>query len=346
MNSRRKRPGQPAGIHPVLTSHHVQIHRGLPHFPQDRKRIVTTGTFDGVHLGHRSLLQWMGEEARTQGAETVVLTFHPHPREVLFGPNSGLQLLQTMGQRLAHLADTGIDHLVIQPFDRAFSRLRPEEFVRDVLVEGLGTTTIAVGHDHRFGAGREGDVELLRSCGETYGFGVVHIPAHIEGELTVSSTKVRQHLADGNLTGAAALLGRPFSWRGTVVVGAGRGRELGYRTANLEAVDPLQITPPSGVYAAHMTQRSQPGDPEGHEAVNTWAAMVHIGPRPTFDEEGAAPTIEAHLLDADNPNLYESVVDLTLVQHLRDVRKFDNADALVGQLEKDEAAARQALGYA
>ncbi len=136
---------------------------------------MTTGTFDGVHLGHRALLDWMVDRARSEGAESIVLTFDPHPRQVLFGDDSGLQLLQTLDQRIAELAGTGLDHLVIQPFDRDFARLKPTDFVRDVLVEGLGCTSVVVGHDHRFGAGREGDVDLLRDCGEAYGFDVVHI---------------------------------------------------------------------------------------------------------------------------------------------------------------------------
>jgi riboflavin kinase/FMN adenylyltransferase len=320
----------------------VQIHTGLPHFAPDRKRVVTTGTFDGVHLGHRALLNWMVQEAQSQEAETVVLTFDPHPRSVLFGEDSGLQLLQTLNQRAACLASTGLDHLVIQPFDIAFSRLRPEEFVRDVLVRGMGTTTIAVGHDHRFGAGREGDVDLLRNCGESYGFDVVHIPAHIEGELTVSSTKVRQRIQDGNMDEAARLLGRTHAWRGKVVEGEGRGRKLGFRTANLAAIEPLQLLPPTGVYAARFHLL----DPQGFAVVKPgWSAMVHIGPRPTFEDESGPSTIEAHLFDADDPHLYGSSVELSFVERIRDIQKFDGPADLVAQLEADTLAAKRALGY-
>lgn len=328
----------------------VQIHRGLPHFPPGRKRIVTTGTFDGVHLGHRALLDWMVREARTGDAETVVLTFDPHPRQVLFGDASGLKLIQSLDQRAECLALTGLDHLVVQPFDRAFSRLRPEDFVRDVLVEGLGTTTIVVGHDHRFGAGREGDVDLLKACGETYGFNVMHIPAHIEGEMAVSSTKIRQRIGEGDLSGARALIGRDHAWRGRVVTGEGRGRALGYRTANLHPVEPLQLLPADGVYAARVrpVQSGAMGAPAGgsDDGNPSWDAMVHVGRRPTFDEEDAPMTVEAHLFEAGNPDLYGREVEVAFVRHLRDVRKFDSPASLIDQLGEDAKAAREALGYA
>ena len=310
----------------------MNVHRGLPHFPQGAKRIVTTGTFDGVHLGHRALLDWMVDRARSEGAESIVLTFDPHPRQVLFGDDSGLQLLQTLDQRIAELAGTGLDHLVVQPFDRDFARLKPTDFVRDVLVEGLGCTSVVVGHDHRFGAGREGDVDLLRDCGEAYGFDVVHIPAHIEDELTVSSTKIRQRLTAGDCDGARLLLGRPQAWSGRVVHGDARGRTLGFRTANLVPVGEHQLTPGTGVYAVHVEGES------GH-----WKGMAHIGPRPTFDEGDEPATVEVHLFD-DAPDLYGSVLSVHFETRLRDVMKFDGPDALVAQLEQDARAARAHLG--
>ncbi len=323
----------------------MRIHRGLPHFPPGQRRIVTTGTFDGVHLGHRALLDWMVEKAREEQSETVVLTFDPHPRQVLFGDASGLELIQSMDQRAACLAETGLDHLVIQPFSRAFSRLKPEEFVRDVLVEGLGTTTIVVGHDHRFGAGREGDVELLRACGETFGFNVQHIPAHIEGELTVSSTKVRQRLRDGDLTAAQALLGRRHAWRGEVVAGDGRGRTLGFRTANLEAIEPHQLLPAEGVYAAQVALVTDPHSPHASSfGPQTWGGMVNIGPRPTFDSPSSRPTVEVHLFTAETPDLYGAQLEVTFVERMRDIQKFDGSQALIDQLTLDAAQAHRILG--
>jgi len=333
----------PSLDHPNLAA--VRIHRGLPHFPPGQRRIVTTGTFDGVHLGHRALLDWMVQKAREEESETVVLTFDPHPRQVLFGDASGLELIQSMGQRAACLAQTGLDHLVIQPFDRAFSRLKPEEFVRDVLVEGLGTTTIVVGHDHRFGAGREGDVELLRACGETFGFNVQHIPAHIEGELTVSSTKVRQRLRDGDLTAAHALLGRRHAWRGEVVAGDGRGRTLGFRTANLAATEPHQLLPAEGVYAAKVVLVSDEERSENNApAPQTWGGMVNIGPRPTFDSPTGKPTVEVHLFTAESPNLYGTELEVVFVERMRDIQKFDGPQALIGQLKSDAENAQRILG--
>jgi riboflavin kinase/FMN adenylyltransferase len=314
----------------------VNIHHGLPHFPSGTKRIVTTGTFDGVHLGHQALLSWMVAQAKSEKAESVVLTFHPHPRKVLFGKDSGLELLQTMDQRSSALSMTGLDHLVVQPFDLDFARLKPTDFVREVLVEGLGCTTVVVGHDHRFGAGREGDVELLRACGEAYGFNVVHIPAHIEDELTVSSTKVRHCLQDGNVTRAAQLMGRPFCWTGQVVRGDGRGRTLGFPTANLSATEPDQLLPAEGVYAANVTIDGP---------LHPVPSMVHIGPRPTFDSPNASPTIEVHLLDTPSIDLYGKKLTVAFEQGIRSVQKFDGAEALVAQLTQDALQARKLLGY-
>lgn len=314
----------------------MNIHNGLPHFPSGTKRIVTTGTFDGVHLGHQALLSWMVAQAKAENAESVVLTFHPHPRQVLFGKESGLELLQTMEQRSSALALTGLDHLVIQPFDLEFAKLKPTEFVREVLVDGLGCTTVVVGHDHRFGAGREGDVELLRACGEAYGFDVVHIPAHIEDALTVSSTKIRHCLHEGDVDRASKLMGRPFHWQGRVVKGDGRGRQLGFPTANLQAIEEEQLLPAEGVYAAHVKL-------EGSSALVP--AMVHLGTRPTFDESGASPTIEAHLLNIPPVDLYGQTLTVIFEHHIRTVQRFDGADALVIQLNQDAANAHILLGY-
>ena len=313
----------------------MNVHRGLPHFPKGTRHIVTTGTFDGVHLGHRALLDWMVQKAKAENAKSVVLTFDPHPRQVLFGEDSGLKLLQTLDQRIQSLADTGLDHLVIQPFDREFGRLKPTEFVRNVLVNGLRSTSVVVGHDHRFGAGREGDVELLRDCGEAYGFDVVHIPAQIEDELTVSSTKIRQRLLAGDCAGARLLLGRPYAWTGQVIHGDGRGRILGFPTANLLPINAHQLTPKAGVYAVRVKEARA-------QDKTTWDGMAHLGHRPTFDSENAPPTIEVHLFDA-SPDLYASTLSIQFEHRLRDVQKFNGADALVAQLELDADRARTQL---
>ena len=314
----------------------VKIHHGLPHFPNGSRRIVTTGTFDGVHLGHQALLSWMVSQAQSENAESVVLTFHPHPRQVLFGKDSGLELLQTLDQRAAALAKTGLDHLVIQPFDLEFARLKPAEFVREVLVEGLSCTTVVVGHDHRFGAGREGDVELLRGCGEAYGFNVVHIPAHIENELTVSSTKIRQCLRDGDVKKARQWMGRPFQCSGRVMKGDGRGRTLGFPTANIGSMEADLLLPAAGVYAANVTLEGQ------STAV---PAMVHLGPRPTFESPEAESKFEVHLLNTSDLDLYGQVLQVAFHQHLRNIEQFDGPTALVAQLQKDAQQAVQILGY-
>jgi len=313
----------------------VNVHRGLPHFPKGVRRITTTGTFDGVHLGHRALLDWMVERAASEKAETVVLTFDPHPRHVLFGEDSGLKLLQTLEQRTEALAETGLDHLVVQPFDKTFARLKPTDYVRNVLVDGIGATSVVVGDDHRFGAGREGDFELLRDCGEAYGFDVIRIPTHIEDEITVSSTKIRQRLLEGDCNGARLLLGRPHEWSGRVVHGDARGRTLGFPTANLLPVHTHQLTPGTGVYAV-LVRRMEAVDE------SSWTGMAHVGPRPTFGDSDTPPSMEVHLFD-DVPDLYGSTLSVRFEHRLRDVLKFDGSEALRAQLELDAKAARAHL---
>ena len=313
----------------------VRIHQGLPGFKDDVHRVVTPGTFDGVHLGHAALLRWVKERAAALGGESVILTFDPHPRLVLFGADCGLELINTLEERLALLAEAGIDHVVVVPFDKAFSKMKPVEYVRSVLVDGLGVGTIVVGHDHRFGAGREGDVDLLGECSEAYGFDVQEIPAEIIDQITVSSTKVRRALQAGDVALGRKFLGRPFSLCGTVVRGAGIGRGLGFPTANL-CVDSLwKLTPGEGVYA--VTARL--GD--GVDA-ESWGGMCNIGRRPTVDEDGEVK-IEVHLLIDEPQDLYGRPLMVDFYDRLRDEQKFESRQALVTQLEEDRHRALAAL---
>jgi riboflavin kinase/FMN adenylyltransferase len=319
----------------------VRIHKGLPGFKDGVHRVVTSGTFDGVHLGHGALLEWVTARAHSKGGESVILTFDPHPRLVLFGDDCGLALIDTLDERLERLAQAGVDHAVVVPFDLEFSRMLPVDYVRNVLVEGVGVGTIVVGHDHRFGAGREGDVALLEECSEAFGFSVEKIPAEIIDQVTVSSTKVRKALQGGDVELAQRLLGRPFVVRGRVVRGAGLGRELGFPTANLKLNTPLKLIPAVGAYTVTARLLDTVNSP-GTNSDQTLGGMCNIGRRPTVSEEGTLQ-IEAHLFLDQPVDLYDRQLELSFHTRLRPEQKFEGRPALVAQLENDRHRALKSL---
>ena len=295
--------------------------------------VVTTGTFDGVHLGHQAIVRYLVERAREVGGVPTVVTFDPHPREVLTG--HAVPLLTTLEERADALEALGVERFVVVPFSRDLSLLEPEDYVRDVLVEGVGMREIVIGYDHRFGRKARGDRALLEALGPDLGFSVDVIPEQIEGDVTVSSTEIRRQLAEaGDAARAAALLGRPYRITGTVVRGDARGRTIGYPTANVQPADPRKLVPRLGVYAVRVVL------PGGAEA----GGMMNVGRRPTFEADGAT-TAEVHLFDVD-ADLYGQRLAVDLVARLRDERRFDGVEALVAQLGRDREAALSALAGA
>ena len=296
----------------------------------DSRSVVTTGTFDGVHVGHQAIVRYLVDRAAEVGGVPTVVTFDPHPREVLTG--HAVPLLTTLEERADALQELGVQRFVVIRFSRDLSLLEPEDYVREVLVEGVGMREIVIGYDHRFGRKARGDRALLEALGPDLGFSVDVIPEQILGDVTVSSTEVRRQLAKhGDAAQAARLLGRPYRITGTVVRGDGRGRTIGYPTANVQPADPRKLVPAVGVYAARVTL------PDGTEA----RAMMNVGRRPTFETDGAR-TIEVHLFDVDR-DLYGLRVAVDLVARLRDERRFSGVDALVDQLDRDAEAAKAAL---
>lgn len=297
---------------------------------RDPRAVLTTGTFDGVHLGHRAILTYLVERARHVGGVPTLVTFDPHPREVIAGVH--VPLLTTMRER-ADLAEAlGIERFVVLPFTRDLSNLEPEAYVSDVLLGQIGMKEIVIGYDHRFGRKARGDRDLLERLGREHGFSVDVIPEQIATGVTVSSTKIRQRLAAGDVERAEALLGRPYAFGGTVVRGAGRGRTIGFPTANVQPEHPRKLIPGVGVYAV----RVQLG--EGAEIVG---GMMNVGRRPTFEEDGALKA-EVHLFETD-ADLYGRHVDVTVVARIRDERRFDGPDALVAQLREDRQRAEWLL---
>jgi riboflavin kinase/FMN adenylyltransferase len=296
--------------------------------PDDGKgTVVTVGTFDGVHLGHRQVLEEIATRARRAERRSLLVTFEPHPMEVV-NPPAAPALLTLAQERREFLAQCELDIVVFMRFTRELSQYPPEAFVR-LLLERFHMKELVIGHDHGFGRGRAGNVELLRLLGTQLGFAVdVVDQVDVDGR-PVSSTLVRRAVAGGDLETAARLLGRPYSLTAGVVPGARRGRDLGYRTVNLALPDARKLLPPDGVYAVRV---------EWDEG--SAGAMMHQGPRPTFGE--TARSLEAHIFDVDL-DLYGKQLKVSWVARLRDVARFASPQSLKQQLDKDFAAARAAL---
>lgn len=290
--------------------------------------VVTVGSFDGLHLGHRAVLEEIARRARRTARRSVVVTFTPHPLEIV-NPQAAPPLLTLDDERRELLAQSPVDAVAFLPFTRALSRYSPEEFVA-LLLERFHLRELVIGHDHGFGRGRAGDVRLLQELGTRHGFAVDVVPAvQVDGR-EVSSTLIRRALAGGDLATAARHLGHRYSMTGRVIRGAGRGRALGFPTVNLAEPDRRKLLPPDGVYAVRVEW-----------ARGTAGGMMHMGPRPTFGE--ADRSLEVHVF-ADPPTLDDRPVKLTWVARLRDVRAFPGPEALRRQLERDRHDALAVLG--
>lgn len=299
-----------------------------PGIPADRGTVATVGTFDGVHLGHWSVLQEISRRANAAGRRSVLVTFDPHPLRVI-RPDHAPQLLTTPIEKKEILAESGLEYAVFLSFTKELSRYEPRRFVEEVLIGRLGVEELVIGYDHGFGRDRSGDPETLRAIGEELGFSVdVVPPVHAEGE-AVSSSRIRAALARGDVPVARACLGRPYSVRGVVVRGDGRGRELGFPTANLRIAERDKLIPPQGIYAVRAVLRT-----------GTYAGALHLGPRPTF--KGSPPTIELHVLDFDR-DIYGEDVRVDFIRYVREIRPFGTIAALVEQMREDVEIARQAV---
>ena len=291
--------------------------------------VATVGTFDGVHRGHVDVLTKLAARARSVGSTSLLLTFDPHPLELL-RPDRAPLLLTTRGEKLAAIESAGIDVVAIVPFTRALAEHSAEQFVDDILRGPFRMAELLIGHDHGFGKGRAGDVDTLRSLGTTRGFRVDVIPPvrTPDGE-AVSSTRIRGLIGAGDLANAEDALGRRYSVLGSVVAGESRGRTLGYPTLNVEPESARKLVPPDGVYAVEVET------PAG-----SYGGMMNLGGRPTFGD--ARRTLEAHLFDASG-DFYGDVVRVGFVARLRDTRRFAGPTELMQQLALDEQGARRAL---
>jgi riboflavin kinase/FMN adenylyltransferase len=309
-----------------LEDHHSS---GLP--PTVDGTVVTVGTFDGVHRGHRDVLSRLADRAVALGKPSVVVSFEPHPLEIV-NPDAAPLLLTTYPEKLEVMAESGVNYLVVIPFTLELSRFSAEQFVDAVLLRRARMAELMIGYDHGFGRGRAGDAEILRMIGSRRGFGVTVVPPVMgSDERPVSSTSIRRAIAGGDLARAADALGRPYSISGQVVRGEGRGRGIGYPTINVALPAARKLLPPQGVYAVRV---QTPGGSLG--------GMMNLGPRPTFGKSEL--TIEAHLFDVSG-DFYGQHVRVDLIAHLRDTAKFNGIDELRAQLGRDEATARTALTH-
>lgn len=308
----------------------MQIHTSLSAFSGVERPVLTTGTFDGVHLGHQVILDRLRTVARKEGGESVLFTFHPHPRLVLFPNDNDLRLLNTPAEKQHLLEKAGLDHLLVVPFSRDFSRMLATDYVRNVLVGQIGVHALVIGYDHRFGRNREGDIGLLRQLGKASGFHVEEIPAQEIDHVKVSSTKIREALLAGAVTKANALLGYVYPLTGVVVKGKQLGRTIGWPTANIGAIDPTKLIPANGVYAITATTSRGP-----------FKGMMSIGVRPTVEEHGAR-TVEAHLFGLD-AELYGEAITVRLHQRLRDELRFASMEDMKHAIAKDKNDSLRAL---
>ncbi len=303
----------------------MQIHRThiLPKF---KNAVVTIGTFDGVHNGHKIIIESLKKLATTINGETVVITFDPHPRSLL-QPNAPLLLLNTLQEKIDLFETLGIDHLIIYPFTLAFAELTAEAYIEDFLVKNFTPKIIVIGYDHHFGKNRKGNFKLMEQYAQNGFFELVEIAPHTLKDITISSTKIRTSLQEGTIENANELLGYPYNFTGIVVKGKQLGRTIGFKTANIKIDIAQKLIPANGVYIVTAKYNNI-----------SYNAMMNIGNRPTVN--GQDRTIEVHLLNFDE-EIYDETLTIFLHQKIREEQKFEGLDALKTQLQKDKQTTEQ-----
>ncbi len=316
-------------IRTTFAPHKMSIFTDIAQLPDFRDTMLTIGTFDGVHLGHRVILDKLVRHAQAENRESVLITFEPHPRKLLF-PDQPLQLLTPLDKKLELITAAGIQHIVVVPFTREFAAMDARAYVTDFLIANFRPAGIVIGYDHHFGHDRTGNIRLLEELQETFGFRVHEIPAQVIDDAAVSSTKIRKALQSGNVKDASEMLGRPYSLSGSVESGAHRGRTIGYPTANIAPDCSEQLIPATGVYAVQVIWQEQ-----------LYNGMLNIGYNPTVTTEHIR-RIEVHLFDFGR-DIYGASLEIRFIARLRDEVRFDSLESLKLQLQKDEQASRSIL---
>lgn len=301
----------------------MKVYRSIESFEAGAHTVATIGTFDGVHVGHRVILDRLIKEAQAANGESVLISFHPHPRLVLFPDHNPLRLLQTLDEKIEHLSQTGLDKLLIIPFTKAFSRLPSKAFIKDILVGVIKTKKIIIGYDHHFGKNRTGSIDELRSLSEKYHYEVEEISAKAIDEANVSSTKIRRALQNADLATANKFLAYSYSLAGQVVHGQKQGRELGYPTANIMLDEPRKLIPADGIYLVKVQVRGK-----------EYYGLMSIGKKPTMGE--FERTLEVNILDFA-ADIYGEKIRVFFIEYIRAEKKFDSLQALISAMDADKA---------
>ncbi len=310
----------------------TQIYRSLEQVQYDSHGVITVGTFDGLHRGHQAILAELKQRANARQGSATVVTFDPHPQVVLQRPDKPpVQILTTTEEKIALLRQEGIDRLIVIPFTLQFSRTPSETFVREILWQRLGVQAVVIGHDHGFGKNREGDFATLERMGKELNFSVYEVPPYEMNGMTLSSTRVREALLNGEVEKASRYLGRHYSVSGAVTAGDGRGKTLGFPTANVVPNDDKKLVPANGVYTVWV---------ESEKLKGKYPGMMNIGYRPTFGN--TARMLEVHVLDFSG-DLYGANLTVHFAAKLRNEQKFESPQALMAQLQQDKAASLRIL---
>jgi riboflavin kinase/FMN adenylyltransferase len=300
----------------------MKVHYNIDEIPAIKNAIVSQGTFDGVHMAHKKIIERLKQIASIKNGESVIITFEPHPRIVLLPLDHGLQLLSTLNEKINLLEKAGVDHLIILPFTKEFSRLSSEQFIRNILVNKIKTNTLVIGYDHRFGKNREGSFEHLKNSASLYEFEVEEIPEQDIDDVAVSSTKIRQALLNNDIQTAQKYLGNSYSLEGKVIKGKQLGRTIGYPTANIEVENSYKLIPQDGVYAVWVWYNKA-----------RFGGMLNIGNNPTIKDKGRS--IEVNIFDFEK-EIYTENLKIEFVNKLRNEEKFDGLDPLKNQLHLDK----------
>lgn len=309
----------------------MQVHRDIDNLPHFRNAVITIGTFDGVHMGHRQIIQRLKTEADAANGETVIITFHPHPRKVVSSAILGIRLINTLEEKTELLREIGIDHLVVVPFTDAFANQPAENYLADFIIGKFHPHTIIIGYDHRFGRDRLGDYRLLEKRAAQYGYRLKEIPKHVLENIAISSTNIREAILHSDIATANKLLGYEFFFSGEVVHGDKLGRKLGYPTANLKITNEEKIIPGNGIYAVYVSLDNSTDKMKG---------MMSIGFRPTVD--GKKRVAEVNIFDFDK-EIYGQNLTVYVKKYLREEVKFDGLDSLVKQIDQDKIDSLQVL---
>ena len=307
----------------------MKIYDGIDGFKKKNNAVVTSGAFDGVHIGHQKILQTLKDIAGKLGGETVLITYWPHPRIVLDPVNASIKLLTTFEEKARVLENIGLDHLIKIPFTQAFSRLSSTAFINDILIEGIGTHTLVIGYDHKFGYNREGSFDSIKNNSKEYGFKIREIPRQDIKNVGVSSSKIRKSLSNGDIHISNQFLGWEYCLNGTVVEGDQLGRKIGFPTANIKIESALKLIPAGGSYAVRVI----------HHNVH-YQGMLNIGTRPTVD--GTKQTIEVNIFDFDK-QIYGDEITIQMVRLIRKENKFESLESLREQLVLDRELAKKML---